>query len=416
MLRAINRHANVLGFNLPGMSRIPTKQKMIRSVNDLSNLSSGFLYVVDGQIDIGTTTIEVPVGGLHISGLGFDVSKLYSSENTLSMFTSPGGGSGNLFLDNMTLEVTGTGSKIFDLTDVNGNNAVEMDSINFNNCTSLGEITDYRQVLETNTGRFGGTPELTFSGSMNGVRISTSIVRGISNITSLFKTGTALVFGGRFISGINADLAASGALFDFSASNFTNDNSLIFDGAYVTRAGVIDASDTSLYPNLNHKDVKSSWGNNTGLPNTTKYISASVTTEVATVVGATNTYYPLAGTFTVSANVSHFDMPANGEFRLTSGNGTYSVSGDIVLESTANDQLDIRVTKSTDDGATWPEVVQHIGREVNNLSGARDVAFFPLNFITDLKKGERLRIEVENKTNIANITAELDSYFIISQT
>jgi len=91
MLRAINRHANVLGFNLPGMSRIPTKQKMIRSVNDLSNLSSGFLYVVDGQIDIGTTTIEVPVGGLHISGLGFDVSKLYSSENTLSMFTSPRG-------------------------------------------------------------------------------------------------------------------------------------------------------------------------------------------------------------------------------------------------------------------------------------------------------------------------------------
>ena len=76
--------------------------------------------------------------------------------------------------------------------------------------------------------------------------------------------------------------------------------------------------------------------------------------------------------------------------------------------------LDLQVTKSTDGGSTWPEVLFHIRRQVNALVGGRDVAFFPVNFLATIKEDDRLRIEIENVDDTTNLTAELDSYFIIT--
>lgn len=393
----------------------PKEIKYVGKASDFSGqLRSDVVYFIDGQIDMGSVSIEVPQGGLYLSGHNFDVSGLYSSEPNYTMFTSPASGSGNLLGDSYSLSVTGAGSQVYDITGDTGNEAFEFDKVNYNNCVSLGEITNYRQGLEIGTGRFGGTPELTMSGSWNGYRITTSIVRGISNMTALFKTGTALTIGGRFVSDINCDLPATGALFDFSASNITNDESMILQGCYITRQGVIDPSDSAIYPNLSHTSVKSNWDSNTGLPNTTKYIKGVTTAEVATTVALINTYYPLLGTITLEKNVQ-FDMPANGEYRLLTGNGTYQISGDIAIEGTANDVIDLRVTLSGDGGSTWPTEVNHIRRVINNLAGGRDVAFFPISFIQDIKKDERLRIEVENKTAARNVTMELDSYFIVTE-
>ena len=107
-------------------------------------------------------------------------------------------------------------------------------------------------------------------------------------------------------------------------------------------------------------------------------------------------------------------MPANGEFRLLSGNGTYQLLGDFVIDGSSNDVIDMRVTKSTDGGATWPTEITHIRRQVNSLVGGRDVAFFPINFIATLQEDDRVRLEIENTTSTSNLTAELDSYFIVT--
>jgi hypothetical protein len=107
-------------------------------------------------------------------------------------------------------------------------------------------------------------------------------------------------------------------------------------------------------------------------------------------------------------------MPLNGEFRLLSGNGTYQLSGDLVIDGSSNNELDVRVTKSTDGGVTFPTEITHIKRQVNALVGGRDVAFFPINFIATLRENDRIRLEVENKTNTSNVTVELDSFFIIT--
>jgi hypothetical protein len=390
-------------------------QIIVKQASDLSGtLDSTKVYVIDGIIDMGSQTIEVPSGGLSIIGSTFDVSQLTSSANTYDMFTSPVGGSGNLVIKDVGITTSGTGSSVFALTDATGFNAIEIKVVNFNNCTSLGYLDGYRQGLESGTGRFGGTPELEFrSAWVGGYRTETTIARGMSNFTSLFKAGAGFTYDGRVILGMNCDLPATGAFCDFAASNIDNDESLQLSDCRVTRAGVLDASDTTIYPNIDHTNVKCLWTDNAGLPNTTKYIKGNITTEVTTVVSATNTYYPLAGTFTVETS-SHLDMPSNGEFRLLSGNGTYQILGDFVIDGSANDVVDMRVTKSTDGGATWPTEVIHIRRQINSLVGGRDVAFFPINFIATLQEDDRVRLEIENTTSTSNLTAELDSYLIVT--
>lgn len=389
------------------------KQVIVRKAEDFANTRSDVEYFIDGVVDMGTTSIQVPAGGLYLRGHNFDVSKLISSADNYTMFTSAG--AGNVLGFDYGIEVTGSNSKVYNLTGLTGFEAFEFQRINYNNCTSLGEIINYRQGLETGTGRFGGTPELTLTGTwVGGYRITTSIVRGLSNITALFKAGPGFLYNGRFITDINCNLPTTGALLDFSDSNITNDESLIIQGAFITRQGVIDASDAGITPNITEASVKSSWGQNTGIKNTQKYIKGECTAEVLTPIALSNTYYPLLGTITIATAV-HFSQPANGEYELLTGNGQYQITGDITIAGVANNQIDIKVAKSTDGGATFPTDVQHIQRQINNLSGLRDVAFFPINFVAELKKGDRIRLEVENKTSGADVTQELGSFLIITQ-
>lgn len=403
-------HVNSLKESLVDLEKVVE----VKRPEDLLNPQADIAYVLDGTVDFtgSGVSVEVPSGGLRIIGLGLDQFGITCSDADYTLFTTPVGGSGNLFIEGFSISISGSNSKVYDLTAATGDEAIEMQVINFNGCTSLGELTDYRQLLEIGTGRFGGTPELTFSGDWNGVRVSSSIVRGISNITSLFKEGTNLTYGGRFITDLNCDLPAVGALIDFSATNITNDEGLELKGVFVTRQGVIDASDTTIYPNIDHTNVKSLWSDNTGIPDTTKYIRSHVTTEIETSISTQNTYYPLEGTFTVGKS-SHFSMPVNGQYELLSGNGTYHYSGNLVIDNGVNDIIKIRITKSTDGGATFPIEVFTIQRQVNSLPGNRDVAFIPISFIDDLVKGDRVRLEAANTTGTTNLTAEEDSSFSI---
>ena len=120
-------------------------------------------YFIDGIIDMGATEITVPSGGINIKGYDFNVSGLTSSENSYTMFT--GANAGDVLFSDFKIEVDGTSSKVLDLTNGSGFNAFEIARINFNNCTSLGELNGYRQGLESGTGRFGGTPNLILSGT-----------------------------------------------------------------------------------------------------------------------------------------------------------------------------------------------------------------------------------------------------------
>ena len=397
-------------FNVSASNRV-----LVKTASDLAGtLDSTVEYFIDGIIDMGSQAIELPAGGLNFTGYNFNVSKLVSSASNYTMFTSPVGGSGDLLGKDYAIEVTGASSKVYDLTDSNGFHAFEFARINYNNCTSLGTINGYRQGLETGTGRFGGKPELTLAGTwLGGYFIDTSIVRSLADgAYSLFKAGAGFVMNSRFRSNQNIDLPASASFFDFAASNFVNASTVQLEGCIITRNGVFDADDTNLTPNIAASALVCAWSSNNGLPNTFVGGEASVSSEATTTISVAGTFVDLAGTFT-AADLQHFDSPATGQLRhLGSTPREFSVTGQVVLDSGSNNEVQLKIvifradTTSFEDGKT-------LTRVINNLQGGRDVGYYGLSDNITLDTNDYVKLQVANVAATSNITAELDSFFMV---
>ena len=384
-------------------------------------IDSTKVYLLDGTVDFSGTglSIEVPAGGINIIGTTFDVAKIICSDSNYTLFTSPVGNSGDVLGKDYAVEINGTGAQVYNITDSDGTHAFEFSRVNYNNCTSLGTISGYRQGLESGTGRFGGQPELTLAGTWaGGYFIDTSIVRGLTNGSyTLFKAGAGFTMASRFRSNQNIDLPASASFLDFAPSNFTNSSTLQLEGCIITRAGVKDASDTNLTPNVASSDLISKWRGNTGLPNTFEGGELSITGETATTITTSLTSDPtafvdLAGTYTPS-DLQHFDEPSNGQLRhLGDSPREYRVQGQLVIDCTANNEVDLRI-KIFRDATTTFEDGKTIRRVINNLVGGRDVAYYVLddNIVLDINDYVKLQVGNVNATN--NITAELDSFFTV---
>ena len=102
------------GFNPTTSTQIANKVDYITEASQLSGeLDSSKLYFIDGQIDMGTTPIVVPEDGLNIRGHGFGISGLYSTEGNFNLFVTNGVTySGDLFITDMDIRISGTGSKL----------------------------------------------------------------------------------------------------------------------------------------------------------------------------------------------------------------------------------------------------------------------------------------------------------------
>ena len=395
-------------------------QVVVTEPSQLSGtLRSDVIYFLDGVIDFTGTglSIEVPAGGLSLAGHSFDVSGLRCEDDNYTLFTSPVGGSGNLLGVDYFVNVSGANSKVYDLTDATGFNAFEFQRINYNSCTSLGEITNYRQGLEEGTGRFGGTPTLTLSGNwVGGYRITTSIVRGLSASMNapLFKAGAGFVMNNRFLTDINVDLGATASLFDFSASNFPNPSTVQVQGAIVQRSGTFDATDATLTPNIAASDLACSWGSNIGLDNTYVGGKVAVTAETATTISTLGVFEDLAGTYTAS-ELQHFDNVSGSQLRHIGNNPRdYRIYIDATVDGPQNNEIQLKVVKWDDSASSFVDVGSQ-RRQVNALVGGRDVAFFNETLTTQLDINDYIKLQIANNSGTGNLTVENDSFMVISE-
>lgn len=378
------------------------------------SLDSTKEYFLDGIIDMGAQSIEVPVGGINITGYNFDLSKLTSSENSYTMFTSPVGGSGDMLSRDYAIEVTGTSSQVYNLTDVDGTHAFEFARVNYSGCTSLGTISSYRQGLEVGTGRFGGKPQLTLAGTWSGgYFIDTSIVRSLDDgAYSLFAAGAGFSMSSRFRTNQNVDLPASASFVDFAPSNFVNPSTLQLDGVIMTRDGVFDASDSNLTPNVSASDLVSEFMACTGVENTFVGGETRISVEVLTSIVSDGVYVDLAGTFSTSELV-HFDSPSNGQLRhLGNSPREFQVAGGFVIDGTSNDVVALKAviwrdaTSSFEDGT-----VQN--RVINSLQGIRNVAYYAYLDNIVLDKNDYVKFQVANIGSTDDVTAEIDTAFFV---
>lgn len=395
-----------------------TQRVVVSSASDLAGLlSSTVEYFIDGVIDMGSQEIEVPAGGLNLTGLNFNVSKLISSEDDYTMFTSPVLGSGDLLGKDYGIEVSGSNSRVYNLEDSTGFSAFEFARLNYDNCSSLGEITGYRQGLEVGTGRFGGKPTLKLSGTwLGGYFIDTSIVRNLdaSMTGSLFEEGTNFVMESRFRSNQNIDLPASASFIDFQQANFSNASTLQLEGCIVTRQGQINPADSNITPNINRAELASAWSNNIGIPNTFEGGMLTSSSETTTSIGSPNTWAVLESTWTAS-DLQHMDTPSPGQIRhLGSQPLDYKVTSNLVIEGSSGDDIQIRLVRWNEADLVTEEVATQT-RVINNFSGGRDVAFFLLLENVILNINDYVFLEVRNLSDASDVTLEIDSYFLIER-
>ena len=394
----------------------------VSQASDLAGtLDSSKAYLLDGIIDMGSQSITVPTGGLTILGQSFDISGLTSSEDNYTLFVSESIaiGSGNLLMADIDISVTGANSKVYELYDATGLNAIEIARVNYTDCTSLGDLYEYRQGLEDGTGRFSGSPSLTLHGVwLGGYRITTSIVRSLAGTMTdpLFKEGTLFQMNSRFLSDINCDLPSLAAFHDFSPINFPNPGTVQLQGCEITRDGSYDADDSNLTPNMDRGDLCSYWKRNNGLPNTFVGGITSITSEELTVISASSTYYDLEGIFT-GTGLEHFSASADGKLtHLGNSPREFQVTSNLVLESAQNNQLTVRFRKWDNSASAFVDLdYTEQTRQVNNLSGTRDVAYFTILVGATLDKDDYLQLQVKNNSGNSDVTAELSSFFRIQE-
>lgn len=413
----IGRIDSATGTIIPEIESDFKSLRPVRVKEDLAGeLDSSVVYLLDGIIDMQDQQITVPAEGLSIRGTSFRTSGLISSADNYTMFVSEAGGSGDLVGEDYLVTVNGTGSKVYDLLDVDGTHAFEFEAINYLGCTSLGKINGYRQGLETGTGRIGGTPDLELDGTWSGYRITTSIIVALdSGFTgSIFKAGPSFEMGIRFITDVNCDLPAGGSFADFAPSNFTAPSVFQIRGADFTRNGLVVSDDPNLTPNITASDLECAWSDNRGINNTFEGGRLSISTEAATVVSVIGDFYDIAGTTTAS-NLAHFDQPANGQLRqLGDSPRDYLFFSYLQLQGSQNDQLMVKVVKWDDSVSSFVDLITQTAT-VNNFSGPRDVAIVNINYPVTLDRNDYVKLQVANASTATNITAEIDSFLFLSE-
>ena len=276
----------------------------------------------------------------------------------------------------------------------------------------MGVIDNYRQGLETGTGRFGGTPELELKGTwLGGYFIDTSIVRSLTDgAYTLYKAGTGFSMNSRFRSNQNIDIPANVSFFDFSSANFPNPNTVQLNGCIISRDGSFDAEDPGIIPNMQKGEVQTYWKNNVGIQNTFVGGLNTVTSAVTTNILAGSTFYDLEGVWT-TADLQHFDSPATGELRHLGINPIeFQFVSDLTLESTQNNVLEVQLTRWDDSASQWI-ASGSIQRQVNSLVGGRDVAFFTYIGNVTLNQNDKVKLQVANNNGNNNVTAEIDCFF-----
>lgn len=397
-------------------SNTPTPQSpdnliLVKQASDLSGvLDSTKVYRLDGSIDMGSQSIEVPAEGLSLIGYTFDISKVTSSVPGHVMFTSPVGGSGNLLCTDLAVENTGANSKVYDLTSATGFSAIEFTRVNWNNCADLGDITNYRQGLETGTGRFGGSPTLCLHGQwIGGYYIESSIVRGLDAgmTTPLYKAGVNFSMLSRFRSNQNIDLPPLAPFIDFSAANFPNASTLQLDGCIITRGGVSNANDNNIIPNISKASLASAWTGNFGINNTFIGGAIRVIDEVETTISSANVAVDL-DFISLTHELEHFSSPDNIILKHMGNNPReFKMQYDMSLQGASNREYRLSLIKIN--ALNVETLVFTKTRVINNLQGGRDVAFFTGNTHITLDVNEACKWQVTNLSGSQNCTVETDS-------
>lgn len=387
---------------------------VVKEASQLSGtLLSSVAYMVDGHIDMGSTQITIPEGGLTILGVDFNISSLSSSENSYTMFISPGGGySGDFDLRNIQVTVSGTGSQLLDIDNDENGNAFECTDVNFVNCTSLGEMVAYRQGLWSRVGIIQCDDGLTMSGAWSGgfaILDSILVSAGVTFNGTILKEGTSLTVDGSIRSNMNAlQLGASGEISDIQPSNITND-------AEFRMEGVRSNPSATPFPNMPASNVKARFSRCVGFRNT--YVGGywKLTTESTTSIASANTPVKVAGTTTYEdlnwfSNTTDNALVFDGADQIG-----VVIHCDLAFTGGANDQINVILRHWVDSTSSFTDLAESGPQTMNQGGGGNRAENIAIHAFCDLDENDRLEVWVENQSDSSNVTCKLGGLVSITE-
>ncbi|MBL4752005.1 MAG: hypothetical protein JKY52_00175 [Flavobacteriales bacterium] len=380
---------------------------LVQKASDLAGtLRSDVAYLIDGSIDMGSQSIIVPQGGLTLMGNGFNIAQLTTSVTNATLFVDDGVFAGDLFLRMMDIEVTGTGAKVFDLDNNENSDAIEFDAVNFNNCTSLGSMDSYRQLLARNVAFFAPADGLEFIGPWSGgLAIVDTIVILLPSGATLFKAGTGFLVGASVRSDMNAlSVDASSTIFDFAPSNITP------DGGF-SLSNFRTAADDAL-PNFPSSSVKANFSNCIGISNTFPGGNWSISSAATTTIGMVDTLVKLAGTTTYNG-LQWFTGSNNNEFVFESTQEIdIVVSGILTFTGGANDEMAVQIRRFDDSASSYVNVGSEFSTTIS--SGGR-ASNLPFRGVTTVAENDRIEVWVKNLTDDTDITGSVGGSVAIGE-
>ena len=158
--------------------------------------------------------------------------------------------------------------------------------------------------------------------------------------------------------------------------------------------------------------LQTAWKGNNGLNNTFVGGEGIITAELVTTITTDGVFVDLAGTYS-PGGLQHFDSPVNGQIRhLGNSPREFSVTGQLVIEGTSNDVIDIKLVIFRDATSTFEDAKSQ-SRVINNLQGIRNVAYFNIsdNIILDINDYVKMQVANIGATN--DVTMEIDSFLLI---
>lgn len=374
------------------------------------NLRSDVVYVIDGFIDMESGQIVVPQGGLTIHGLDNIPSRLFSSVNNYTMFIDDGVFAGSLVIRGLSVRVTGTGSQVFDLDNDENGGIITISDTNFTDCTSIGELTSYTQLLLSEFAAVACLDGFTFSGTWRGgIAVFTTIIdpSGTPFTGTFLKAGTALVINGSVVSNMNAVLIAdAGEICDFSPSNITNDVGFLM-------AGVRTNPNSVSFPNMPPSSVKARFANCSGTQNTYVGGQWKVTSTAVTALGSESagTFLKMAGT-TTYADLQWFSGAASNAITYI-GSQSISVKAefDMGLTGTNNDVVKFRIRHWDNSASSYIDIFTSGGDTMNagnRVEGGSGHGF------ADMDTSDRIEIWLSSST-AKDVTASLDGMLSVTE-
>jgi len=401
----------------------------IKTINGSSILGSGNLVVggsslSNGEIIFVSTPSDLPTPVSNVITLADNITYFFTAEVDLlgdrlvcgENTTIIGGSSENCRIKSTGLTGTALITSVYSLpirnitieADVALNldgdgttTALDWFGENFTDCNTVGTIKDYSNFIMADSA-FLNSGGLTFDGTIGTVGMSQCLF-DVNGTNTAFILPSTLTITRRFRIIYSSFVVTSGQTgIDVNASATIPTESYILDTVNFAGGG-------TYLTNVDHTSNDALFSSCVGITNTAVngqlYMQGNAT---ATTVGATNTFYKVAGTTTASADNSKFSHSNN---RLTCDatiNRKYLIQATLDFTAGNGNICEFGFYDSQLAGIRTPSRT----KSTANASGrAESITFF---CVTNMDSGDYMEVHCANTSATTNITVE-NLNFVITE-